>query len=195
LPAYDKSNPNIVKRKLSLAELGRMSTEEHKKSQKLPVIIILDNLRSQHNIGSIFRTADAFRLEAIYLCGISATPPNREIHKTALGATESVSWKYFETTMQAVETLKNSGYRLCTVEQTEGSISLNDFMIPESSGLAVVFGNEVGGVEQAVVDASDYCVEIPQFGTKHSLNVAVTAGIMIWDVFNKFLARKPGFFN
>jgi 23S rRNA (guanosine2251-2'-O)-methyltransferase len=182
-------------RKLSLAELGRMSTEEHKKSKKLPIILILDNLRSQHNIGSIFRTADAFRLEAIYLCGISASPPNREIHKTALGATDSVTWKYFETTMQAVEALKNSGYRLCTVEQTEGSISLQEFTIPESAGLGVVLGNEVGGVEQAVVDASDYCVEIPQFGTKHSLNVAVTAGIMIWEVFNKYLAQKPGYFN
>lgn len=182
-------------RKLSLAELGRMTTEEHKNSKKLPIVLILDNLRSQHNIGSIFRTADAFRLEAIYLCGISATPPNREIHKTALGATESVTWKYFETTMQAVEVLKNSKYRLCSVEQTEGSISLNDFIVPESAGLGIVFGNEVGGVEQTVVDASDYCVEIPQFGTKHSLNVAVTAGIMIWEVFNKYLAQKPGFFS
>jgi 23S rRNA (guanosine2251-2'-O)-methyltransferase len=126
-------------RKLSLAELGRMSTEEHKKSKKLPIILILDNLRSQHNIGSIFRTADAFRLEAIYLCGISATPPNREIHKTALGATESVTWKYFETTMQAVEVLKNSGYRLCTVEQTEGSISLQRFYYTRNSRIRCSF--------------------------------------------------------
>jgi 23S rRNA (guanosine2251-2'-O)-methyltransferase len=178
-------------RKLSLSELGRMSTEEHRKSKKLPVILVLDNLRSQHNIGSIFRTADAFRLEAIYLCGISATPPNREIHKTALGATESVPWKYFESTLQAVDELRKSGYQIVVVEQTEGSVSLNEFCIPEPSGHGIIFGNEVGGVDQAVVDASDYCVEIPQFGTKHSLNVAVSAGILIWEVFNKYLVKNP----
>ena len=178
-------------RKLSLSELGRITTEEHKKAQKLPVIIILDNLRSQHNIGSIFRTADAFRLEAIFLCGISATPPNREIHKTALGATESVNWKYFESFRQALEKVKNLGYQLCSVEQTVGSISLNDFDLPIANGLGIVFGNEVAGVEQSIVDASDFCIEIPQFGTKHSLNVAVSAGIVIWGIFNKYLARYP----
>lgn len=184
-----------MNRKLRLAELGRMSAEEHKRSNKLPVIVILDNLRSQHNIGSVFRTADAFRLQAVYLCGICATPPNREIHKTALGATESVTWKYFESTISAVESLKNSGFTICAVEQTEASISLNEFKMPVSSGLAIIFGNEVNGVEQAVVDVTDYCIEIPQFGTKHSLNVAVSAGIMIWDVFNKFLHKNPEFFN
>jgi tRNA G18 (ribose-2'-O)-methylase SpoU len=180
-------------RKLSLSELGRMSTEDHRKAPKLPVVVILDNLRSQHNIGSIFRTADAFRLEAIYLCGISASPPNREMQKTALGATESVEWKYFENTIQAVEDLKAKNYKLCSVEQTEGSISLKDFEMPQAGGLGIIFGNEVGGVEQAVVDASDFCVEIPQFGTKHSLNVAVSAGIVIWEVFNKYLTKAPGF--
>jgi 23S rRNA (guanosine2251-2'-O)-methyltransferase len=174
-------------RKLSLAELGRMTTEEHQQAKKLPMVVVLDNLRSQHNIGSIFRTADAFRLEAIYLCGISATPPNREMQKTALGATESVHWKHFTNTMQAVEVLKAKGYTLCSIEQTEGSISLNNLKLPQTNGLALAFGNEVGGVEQAVIDASDLCIEIPQFGTKHSLNVAVSAGIVIWEVFNKYL--------
>ncbi len=174
-------------RKLSLAELGRKTTEEHQQAKKLPVIVVLDNLRSQHNIGSIFRTADAFRLEAVYLCGISATPPNREMQKTALGATESVNWKYFANTMQAVEALKEKAYTLCPIEQTEGSISLNDFELPQTKGLGIVFGNEVGGVEQAVIDTSDLCIEIPQFGTKHSLNVAVSAGIVIWEVFNQYL--------
>lgn len=180
-------------RKLNQSELGRMSAEDHKKAQKLPVIVVLDNLRSQHNIGSVFRTADAFRIETIYLCGICATPPHREIHKTALGATESVNWKYFKTTMQAVEELKTSGYKICVVEQTEGSMPVDDFELPESNGLAVIFGNEVGGVDQAIIDASDFCVEIPQFGTKHSLNVAVSAGIMIWETFNKHPSKNPGF--
>lgn len=178
-------------RKLGLAELGRMNNEEHKKAQKLPVIVVLDNLRSQHNIGSVFRTADAFRFEAIYLCGISATPPQREMNKTALGATESVTWKYFETTNQAIEELKAKGYKICTVEQTEGSTTLSAFEIPSENGLAVVFGNEVTGVDQSVVDASDFCVEIPQFGTKHSLNVAVSAGIISWVIVNQFIAMQP----
>ncbi|MBE0662149.1 MAG: RNA methyltransferase [Bacteroidales bacterium] len=179
-------------RKLSLAELGRMNNEEHRKAQKLPVIVVLDNLRSQHNIGSIFRTADAFRFEAIYLCGISATPPQREMNKTALGATESVAWKYFETTLYAIEELKAKGYKICSVEQTEGSTPLSGFEIPAANGLAVVFGNEVTGVDQSIVDASDFCVEIPQYGTKHSLNVAVSAGIISWEIVNQFIARHPG---
>lgn len=179
-------------RKLSLAELGRMNTEEHKKSRKLPVVLILDNLRSQHNIGAIFRTADAFRLEAIYLCGITATPPNREIHKTALGATESVTWKYFEHTIQAVRELKHSGYKIYCVEQTDGSTLLNDFSLPVSEAIAIIFGNEVAGVDQQVIDHCDGCIEIPQFGTKHSLNVSVSAGIVIWEVFNKYLRQNPG---
>jgi len=180
-------------RKLSLTELGRMSAEEHRKARKLPVVIVLDNLRSQHNIGSIFRTADAFRFEAVYLCGISATPPNREMQKTALGATESVSWKYFENTMQAIAELRNKKYRIISVEQTESSIPLNDFELHPSPGLGIIFGNEVGGIEQSIVDVSDVCIEIPQFGTKHSLNVAVSAGIVIWEVFNKYLSKKPDF--
>jgi 23S rRNA (guanosine2251-2'-O)-methyltransferase len=182
-------------RKLSLAELGRMNNEEHKKAFKLPVIVVLDNLRSQHNIGSVFRTADAFRFEAIYLCGISATPPQREINKTALGATESVNWKYFETTQDAIEELIASGYKICAIEQTEDSTPLSEFKIPAENGLAIVFGNEVSGVDQSIVDTSDFCVEIPQFGTKHSLNVAVSAGIISWVIVNQFIARHPGFLS
>lgn len=179
-------------RKLSLAELGRMNTEDHKKSRKLPVIIVLDNLRSQHNIGAIFRTADAFRLEAVYLCGITATPPNREIHKTALGATDSVDWKYFENTMQCIPEIRQKDYQICCVEQTNGSISLNNFELPASEGIAIVFGNEVTGVDQEVIDQCHMSIEIPQFGTKHSLNVSVSAGIVLWDILNKFIIRNPG---
>lgn len=182
-------------RKLNLAELGRMSTEEHRQSKKLPVVVVLDNLRSQHNIGSIFRTADAFRLEAIYLCGISATPPNREMHKTALGATESVDWKYFESTTEVVDKLKSTGYIIISIEQTEGSFTLKDFDLQGFKKMAIVFGNEVEGVNQKVVDRSDYCVEIPQYGTKHSLNVAVTAGITIWEFANQYLKHHPDFFD
>ena len=179
-------------KKLSLDELGRMSVEELRQAPKIPVVIVLDNVRSQHNIGSIFRTADAFRIEAIYLCGITATPPNREMQKTALGATESVSWKYSESTLLAVKELKRSGYYICSIEQTDGSLVLDQFQLPDSPGVAVIFGNEVNGIDQAVVDISDCCIEIPQFGTKHSLNVAVSAGIVIWDVFRMFMIKKPG---
>jgi 23S rRNA (guanosine2251-2'-O)-methyltransferase len=184
-----------IMKKLSLDELGRMSVEELMQAPKVPVVLVLDNVRSQHNIGSIFRTADAFRVEAIYLCGITATPPNREMQKTALGATESVSWKYWDSTILAVNELKESGYYICSIEQTEGSIGLGQFQLPGSPGLAIVFGNEVDGIEQAVVDTSDCCIEIPQYGTKHSLNVAVSAGIVIWDVFNLFLKKMPGLLN
>lgn len=182
-------------RKLSLAELGRMSIEEHRQSKKLPVVVVLDNLRSQHNIGSIFRTADAFRLESVYLCGISATPPNREMHKTALGATESVDWKYFESTVEIVEKLKNAGYTIISIEQTEGSFTLKDFDLQGFNKIAIVFGNEVDGVSQDVVDRSDYCVEIPQYGTKHSLNVAVSAGIIIWEFANQYLKFNANIFD
>jgi len=179
-------------RKLNLAELGRMNTEEHKRSRKLPVVLILDNIRSQHNIGAIFRIADAFRLEAIYLCGITATPPNREIHKTALGATESVNWKYCEQTIRAVLDLKKTGYKIYCVEQTDASTPLNDFVITDSKGMAVIFGNEVAGVDQEVIDHCDYSIEIPQFGTKHSLNVSVSAGIVMWEILKKYLHRYTG---
>ncbi len=182
-------------RKLSLAELGRMNTEEHKKARKIPVVVVLDNVRSQHNIGSIFRTADAFRLKAVYLCGISATPPNREMNKTALGATESVDWKYFENTKDALLELKKKNFNVCAIEQTDGSIPLSNFDFNSFDGLGIVFGNEVDGVSQEIVDFADTCIEIPQYGTKHSLNVAVSAGIIIWDVFNKFITYNPGYLS
>lgn len=162
-------------------ELGRKSTEEFKTAQKIPIILVLDNVRSMNNIGSVFRTADAFLLEAIYLCGVTATPPHREIQKTALGATESVNWKYFATTLDAVNQLKQDGFAVYTVEQAEGSILLNNFN-PTDKKLALVFGNEVSGVEQSVIDACAGCIEIPQFGTKHSLNLAVSVGIVVWDI-------------
>ncbi len=174
-------------RKLTLTELGRMSLEQHQQASKLPIVVVLDNLRSQHNIGSIFRTADAFRLEAVYLCGITAKPPNREMNKTALGATESVDWKYFSTTVEAVSTLKERKYTLIGVEQTTLSIPLGSFKLPATEGIALIFGNEVSGIEQEVLDMVETCIEIPQYGTKHSLNVSVSAGIVIWDVFTKLL--------
>ena len=164
-------------------ELNRKSAEEFKKASKLPVVIVLDNVRSMNNIGSVFRTADAFLLEAIYLCGVTAKPPHREIQKTALGATETVNWKYFETTLEAVNTLKSKGFKTYAVEQADQSIMLDKF-IPEQGKIALVFGNEVSGVEQAVIDVCDACIEIPQFGTKHSLNISVSAGIVVWEVAN-----------
>jgi len=172
-------------RKLKLSELNRITVEEFKHSPKTPIIIILDNVRSLQNIGSIFRTADAFRLDSIFLCGITGTPPNKEIHKTALGATESVAWKYFEKTADAVLFLKNNNYSIYAVEQVEGSISLNEFMIPNSGNIALIFGNEVNGVEEDLLKLADGCIEIPQFGIKHSLNIAVSAGIVIWELFQK----------
>lgn len=172
-------------KKLSLNELGRISVEEYKNSLKTSIVVVLDNIRSQHNIGSIFRTADAFRIEKIYLCGITAQPPSREIQKTALGATESVNWQYFENTIDAVEKLKEEGFLIISIEQVSKSLSLVDFMPEKNKKYAVIFGNEVDGVQQEVIDKSDNCIEIPQFGTKHSFNVSVTAGIVMWDLFNK----------
>ena len=172
-------------KKLSMDELNRKSVAEFKQSGKLPLVVVLDNVRSLHNIGSIFRTCDAFLIEAIYLCGISATPPNREIHKTALGAEESVDWKYFETAMQAVEHLQENGYAVWGVEQTENSISLTNFSIEPGKRYALVFGNEVRGIEQEVVDCCQRCIEIPQFGTKHSFNVSVSAGIVLWECYRQ----------
>ncbi len=173
-------------RKLLNEELGRLSVGEFKEASKIPVVIVLDNIRSQNNIGSVFRTADAFRMMGIVLCGITATPPHREIHKTALGATESVHWEYFQDTVTAITGLKERGYLILSVEQAEGALSLENIQLYPDKKYALVFGHEVRGVEQKVLDLSDYCIEIPQYGTKHSLNISVAAGIVIWEVFRKF---------
>lgn len=166
-------------------ELGRKTPEEFRRSGKFPLMIVLDNVRSMMNTGSVFRTSDAFLLEGIFLCGITATPPHREIHKTALGATESVTWKYFEHTIEAVMSLKQQGYVVLALEQTTGSQNLAKFMPEKAKKYALVFGNEVQGVQQQVLDICDGFLEIPQFGTKHSLNISVTAGMVIWDFFCK----------
>jgi tRNA G18 (ribose-2'-O)-methylase SpoU len=173
-------------RKLRNSELNRPDTESYKQLEKLPCIVVLDNVRSQHNIGSVFRTADAFRIEAIYLCGITATPPHREIHKTALGATESVEWKYFDDTLVALKALKADGYKIYGIEQTTDSIPLKELVIAQNEKIALVFGHEVHGISQGVVDACHECIEIKQYGTKHSLNVSVCAGIVIWEVFGRY---------
>ena len=171
--------------KLRLNELNRKTVAEFKQSGKLSLVVVLDNVRSLHNIGSIFRTCDAFLVEAIYLCGISATPPHKEIHKTALGAEDSVDWKYFETAMQAVEHLQSNDYAIWGVEQTQNSISLERFAMDTGKRYALVFGNEVRGIEQEVLDSCEGCIEIPQFGTKHSFNVSVSAGIVLWECYKK----------
>ena len=173
-------------RKLRNIELQRKTVDEFKKSKKLPFVVVLDNIRSLNNIGSVFRTSDAFLIEHIYLCGITATPPHKDIHKTALGATESVDWSYFETTEEAVNQLKKEAYVIVSVEQVEGSISLPDFTIDKNKKYAFVFGHEVKGVQQQIVDMSHFCVEIPQFGTKHSLNISVSAGVVLWEMFRKY---------
>lgn len=160
--------------------MQRLSIEEFKEAEKLPLIVVLDDVRSLYNVGSVFRSCDAFRVEAVYLCGITATPPNAEIHKTALGGEDSVDWKYFATADEAVKALHDDGVFVYSIEQVEGSKKLQDLQL-EPRRYAVVFGNEVKGVHQSVVDASDGCLEIPQFGTKHSLNVSVTAGIVVWE--------------
>lgn len=165
--------------------MNRISPEEFKQSEKTPLVVVLDNVRSLHNVGSVFRTGDAFLIEAVYLCGITSTPPHAEIHKTALGAEDSVNWKYFEDTHDALKDLKEAGYSVFAIEQAEGSTMLPDFNTQSGIKYAVVLGNEVKGVQQSVVDACDGCIEIPQFGTKHSLNVSVTAGIVIWEFFRK----------
>ena len=172
-------------RKLSTEELNRLSVPQYKSKAKTPLIVVLDNIRSQQNTGSVFRTADAFRLEAVWLCGITATPPHREIHRAALGATESVDWKYFSTTLEALGTLKKEGYAVIGIEQTDESISLEEYTPPLNRKLAIVFGNEVSGLDDAILPLLDFCIEIPQFGTKHSFNVAVSAGIIIWDLSSK----------
>jgi len=170
-------------RKLLNNELNRLDQRGFKEAAKMQVAVILDNIRSQHNIGSVFRTADAFRIERIILCGITATPPNREMQKTALGATEMVAWEYFGNTLQAVEQMRNAGYIIVAVEQAEGSLPLENFDPCKFGKIALVFGNEVHGVNEVIVKEADECIEIPQFGTKHSLNISVTAGIVLWHVF------------
>ena len=172
-------------RKLKNSELERKSPDEFKEAKKTPVIVILDNVRSLNNIGSIFRTADAFLLEKIYLCGITATPPHKDIQKTALGATETVAWEYVEDSLSLVEELKQDGVLVYSVEQAENAIMLNDFLPEKGKKHALVFGNEVKGVQQKVVSASDGVIEIPQLGSKHSLNISVSAGVVLWDVFSK----------
>ena len=170
-------------RKLKIDELNRISTEEFKQAKKLPLVVVLDNVRSMNNIGSVFRTSDAFRIECIYLCGITGIPPHPDLHKTALGAEYSVDWKYFKNTLDAVNELKKKGYIVYAVEQVEGSIKLNKLHVQKNKKYAIIMGHEVKGVAQDVVDACDGSIEIPQYGTKHSLNVSVSAGITLWKMF------------
>lgn len=169
--------------------MQRLSVDEFHEAPKMPLIVVLDDVRSLHNVGSVFRSADAFRVEAVYLCGITATPPHPEIHKTALGGEDSVAWRYFPTATEAVESLHNDGFFVYSIEQVEGSTKLQNLQLDTDKRYAIVLGNEVKGVHQEVVDMSDGCLEIPQFGTKHSLNVSVTAGIVIWEVAKKFLSK------
>lgn len=176
-------------RKLKITELNRISVEEFKEADKLPLVIVLDNVRSLHNIGSVFRTSDAFRVACIYLCGITAVPPHAEMHKTALGAEFTVDWKYAQNTVDAVKELKEAGYLVFSIEQAEGSTMLDKWEMDATKKYAIVFGNEVKGVDQEVIDNSDGCIEIPQYGTKHSLNVSVTAGIVIYQCANKLMNK------
>ena len=171
--------------KKSILELERLSTSQYQQVDKLPFIVVLDNVRSLNNIGSVFRTSDAFLVEEIYLCGITATPPHPDIHKTALGAEDSVKWSYYQDTTEAVDKLHSLGYTVYSIEQVKNSISLESLILDRDQKYAVVLGNEVKGVQQEVVDKCDGCIEIPQFGTKHSLNVSVTAGLVIWDFFKQ----------
>ena len=172
-------------RKLLNEELGRPTIEEYAAVEKLPVVVVLDNVRSAQNVGSFFRTADAFGIEHIALCGISSTPPNREIHKTALGAEMSVAWSYYPTTLECVEKLRSEGYRIIAIEQIEGATMLDNFVVEPDTKYALVFGNEVEGVDQAIADIVDGAIEIPQVGIKHSLNVSVSAGILMWEMFRQ----------
>lgn len=174
-----------MNKKLQNEALNRISVDEYKNSSKTPIVIVLDNIRSLNNIGSVFRTADVFLIEAIYLCGITAKPPHRDIQKTALGATESVDWLYFKQTTQAIEKLKAEGFKIASIEQAENSTMLDDYSPNKNEKLAVVFGNEVKGVEQTIIDQSDLVIEIPQYGTKHSLNISVSCGVVVWDLYQK----------
>jgi 23S rRNA (guanosine2251-2'-O)-methyltransferase len=177
-------------RKLLNKELGRKTIGQYRSSEKAPFVVVLDNVRSQSNVGSVFRTADAFLVEKILLCGITSTPPHRDIRKTALGATESVPWKYFGETTEAIIGLKNEGYLIIGIEQVEQSSYLQDFVPEKDKKYALVFGHEINGVDQKVIDMCDYCIEIPQFGTKHSFNIAVSTGIVLWEL-NKKLILNP----
>lgn len=174
-----------MSRKIKNAELNRLSAEEFKDTVKSPIVVVLDNIRSLNNIGSVFRTSDAFLIERICLCGICACPPHRDIHKTALGAEDAVSWKHYEKTEDAVNELKAEGYKIYSIEQVENSIALQDFNPSKDDKYAFIFGNEVKGVQQKIVDLSDGYIEIPQYGTKHSFNISVTAGMVLWEVFKK----------
>ncbi|MCH3881498.1 MULTISPECIES: RNA methyltransferase [Tenacibaculum] len=174
-------------RKLKNNELGRITVDEFKVVEKTPIIVVLDNIRSLNNVGSVFRTSDAFLIEKIYLCGITATPPNKDIHRTALGATESVDWEYVEDTLTLIQKLKDSNIKVLAIEQAENSTKLNTFFPEENQKYAIVMGNEVKGVQQEVVSAADGCIEIPQLGTKHSLNISVTTGVVLWDLFQKMM--------
>jgi len=169
-------------RKLSMDELNRMSVDEFKQSEKIPVIVVLENIRSAYNVGSVFRTADAFLLEAVYICGYTCKPPHKEIKKTALGAEDSVTWKHFENASQAIDELKSLGYQVFSVEQAEGSTMLNELNFSPDDKVAVIFGNEVTGVEQATIHQCAACIEIPQFGMKHSLNISTAAGVVLWEL-------------
>ncbi|GAA4938010.1 RNA methyltransferase [Algibacter agarivorans] len=177
-------------RKLKNSELNRLSVDAFREAKKTPIIIILDNIRSLNNIGSVFRTSDAFLVEKIYLCGITATPPHKDIHKTALGSTDTLDWEYVESTMDLVEKLKAENVKICAIEQAENATMLNDFVVEHNNKYALVFGNEVKGVAQDVVSKSDVVIEIPQFGTKHSLNISVSCGVVIWDLFTKLSLYK-----
>lgn len=172
-------------RKLKNSELNRLGLDEFKKTPKIPLVVILDNIRSLNNIGSVFRTCDAFVIEKIYLCGITATPPNKDIHKTALGATESVVWEYVKDCLSLIKKLQKEGFIVASIEQAEKSTMLQNFKVSKENRYAIVMGNEVMGVQQEVVSASDFCVEIPQFGTKHSLNISVSTGIVLWSFLEK----------
>ena len=172
-------------KKLKNSELNRISVSEFKNTSKSPMIIILDNIRSAHNVGSIFRTCDAFLISEIILCGITATPPNNEIRKTALGSTESVDWRYFDNIEEVILNLKKEGFQIISIEQADKSLKLEKFRPKKNEKYAFIFGNEIKGIDQKIIDISDDIIEIPQFGTKHSLNVSVSAGIVIWDVFSK----------
>lgn len=176
-------------RKLRTIEMQRLSIDEFHEAKKLPLTVVLDDVRSLYNVGSVFRSSDAFRVEAVYLCGITATPPHPEIHKTALGGENSVAWRYFNTATEAVQLLHDEGVIVYSIEQVEGSTKLQNLQLDTDKRYAVVLGNEVKGVHQEVVDMSDGCLEIPQFGTKHSLNVSVTAGIVIWEVAKQFIDK------
>jgi tRNA G18 (ribose-2'-O)-methylase SpoU len=177
-------------RKLKITELNRLSVEEFKQADKLPLVVVLDEVRSLHNIGSVFRTSDAFLVNCIYLCGITATPPHPEMHKTALGAEDTVNWIYKKHTLEAVEELHNEGYTVLAIEQVEGSTMLGDLVLDKDKKYAIVMGNEVKGVQQEVVNACDGCIEIPQYGTKHSLNVSITTGIVLWEFVNQLMAFR-----